>query len=81
MGATGSTIGGMNKTTLYLPDDLKEAVKQEAARRGVSEAEVIRVSLRSTIGKSRPKPTPGIFAFEEPIAQRAEELLEGFGDD
>ncbi|WP_120004162.1 CopG family transcriptional regulator [Nesterenkonia muleiensis] len=72
----------MNKTTLYLPDDLKEAVKQEAARRGVSEAEVIRVSLRSTIGTSRPKPAGALFASggRDPMAHRVDELLEGFGE-
>ena len=31
----------MEKTTLYLPDDLKAAVKRAAARKQISEAEVI----------------------------------------
>jgi hypothetical protein len=36
----------MEKTTVYLPDDLKAAVKRAAAQQGVSEAEVIRASIR-----------------------------------
>jgi hypothetical protein len=32
----------LEKTTLYLPEDLKLAVKRAAAERGVSEAEIIR---------------------------------------
>ena len=35
----------MEKTTVYLPDELKQAVKRAASRRGVSEAEVIRESI------------------------------------
>ena len=36
----------MEKTTLYLPPELKAAIKRVASERGVSEAEVIRESLR-----------------------------------
>lgn len=69
------------KTTLYLPDDLKRAVETEARRRSVSEAEVVRESLRVTLLDRRQRPRGGVFAGREPIAQRAEELLaEGFGE-
>lgn len=65
------------KTTIYLPDDLKEAVEQESRRRGTSEAEVIRDAVRSAV--ERPSPTAGLFDAE-PIAERTEELLAGFGE-
>ncbi len=76
-GASGGTIYGMSrKTTIYLPDDLKSAVEREALRHGVSEAEVIRRAVAAAV--SRPRPTPGIIEGT-PIAERAEELLAGFG--
>lgn len=67
----------MRKTTVYLPDDLKEALEREARRRGVAEAEVIREALAAAV--ARPAPRAGIFESREPLAARAEELLEGFG--
>ncbi len=64
------------KTTLYLPDDLKAAVEREARRRGCAEAEVI----RSAISQSLRRPLPRAALIEgEPFAERADELLEGFG--
>jgi predicted transcriptional regulator len=51
----------MEKTTVYLPADLKAGIKRLARQRNVSEAEVIRDSIRQTVGTERPKPTPGIF--------------------
>ena len=46
----------MDKTTVYLPVDLKAAVKRAAMRRGVSEAEVIRDSIRMGVGGDKPRP-------------------------
>lgn len=77
-GGTG-TIYGM-KTTLYLPDDVKRAVELEARRRGVSEAEVVRDVLRTSLMSEPVRPRGGIIAGREPIAERVDELLaEGFG--
>lgn len=70
----------MEKTTLYLPDELKAAVKRAAIDRGVSEAEVIRESLRSTVGQRRPRPRGGLFASGAPVAREADEHLAGFGE-
>lgn len=67
----------MNKTTLYLPDNLKAAVKRAALSRGVSEAEVIRESLRTTVGRERPRPRGGLFSSDDLIADRVDELLAG----
>jgi hypothetical protein len=68
----------MQKTTVYLPDDLKAAVTSEARRRGVAEAEVIRSAIALAV--IRPKPRGALFASEAPLADRVDELLVGFGD-
>jgi predicted transcriptional regulator len=65
------------KTTVYLPDDLKAGITREARRRGVAEAEVIRDALAQAVG--RPAATGGLF-HAEPIAERVDELLDGFGE-
>lgn len=67
------------KTTIYLPDELKQAVEREARHRGSSEAEVIRQAVAMAVAAPAPIPTPG-FLDGEPFAARAEELLDGFGD-
>jgi predicted transcriptional regulator len=65
------------KTTLYLPDDLKQALQRESAQRGCSEAHVIREAIRNAI--TRPQPTAGLFSAE-PFADRVDELMNGFGE-
>ena len=70
----------MEKTTLYLPDDLKAAVKRAAAQKQISEAEVIRQSIRQAVGAVRPRPRGGLFSSGHPIARRTDELLPGFGE-
>jgi hypothetical protein len=70
----------VDKTTLYLPADLKAAVKRAASERGISEAEVIRESLRLTVGQRRPRPRGGLFASGAPIARLADDHLVGFGE-
>jgi hypothetical protein len=72
----------VNKTTVYLPDDLRAAVKREAARRNVTEAEVIRDALRSSLPMARPRPRGG-FITEDlggSIAENIEEWMKGFGE-
>jgi len=70
----------MVKTTLYLPDDLKRAIELEAARQGSSEADVIREALRHGLSQTPRAPRGAIFTGSEPIAERADELLAGFGE-
>ena len=70
----------MDKTTIYLPRELKSAIKRVARQRGVSEAEVIRDSLRGAVGADRPGPRGGLFASGAPIAREADEHLQGFGE-
>ncbi len=71
---------GMVKTTLYLPDDLKRAVEREARRASIPEAEVIRRAIRAATPAAPPEPRGGLFAGDEPIADRVDELLAGFGE-
>jgi plasmid stability protein len=72
----------MIKTTLYLPEDLKDEIKRAAAEKGSSEAELIRETLRSGLaGRTRPKPQTGIFDSGDPyLAEKVDELLKGFGN-
>lgn len=70
----------MDKTTIYLPEELKLAIRRIARRRGVSEAEVIRSSIRDAVGDERPRPRGGLFASGAPIAREADEHLSGFGE-
>lgn len=70
----------MNKTTIYLPADLRDAIKRVAAQRGVSEAEVIRESLRVAVGADRPQPRGGFLSSGSPIAREADDHLRGFGE-
>lgn len=67
----------MTKTTVYLPSDQKEAVAREARLRGISEAELIRQAVAAAL--RRPTPRGGLFASAA-FAQRADELMAGFGE-
>jgi hypothetical protein len=70
----------MDKTTVYLPAELRSAIKRAARRRGISEAEIIRDSIRSAVGGERPSPRGGLFASGAPIARQADDHLRGFGE-
>ncbi len=65
------------KTTVYLPDEMKLALEREALRRGCSEAQVIRDAV--AVAVSRPRPTAGLFEGES-LSGRVDELLAGFGE-
>jgi predicted transcriptional regulator len=65
------------KTTIYLSDTLKAAVEREARHRGCSEAEVIRRAIAAAV--HAPRPRAGIIDGE-PFADRADELLDGVGE-
>lgn len=77
--AIRGTIRAVQKTTLYLPDELKAAIEDEARRSGRSEAEVIRSAVAAAVRPVRPKPRAALFSGE-PIARRVDELLAGFGE-
>lgn len=76
--AIGSTICGMKKTTIYLPESLKREVEREARRRSCSEAEVIRQAIQDAV--ARPKPRSGIISGDDSLARNVDEYLKGFGE-
>ena len=73
---------GMDKTTVYLPHELKEALARTAQRRQVSEAELIREGIALVTAAEAPRrPRLPLFSSGQPdLAERFDELLEGFGE-
>jgi hypothetical protein len=75
---------GMKKTTLYLPDDLKRHVETIARQEGRSEADVIRDAIAAAVAARRAPPPrlplPGVALGNPTIAERADELMKGFGE-
>lgn len=75
---------GVKRTTVYLPDEMKTGIEREAVRRGVTEAEVIRDAVWSTLQDraNRSQITPAIAeGIGEEIGTRVDELLDRLGDD
>jgi len=72
----------MEKTTVYLPDDLKRALRQAARATGRSEAELIREGIGMVTGTHRVA-EPRLPLFESgqaELAERVDEALIGFGE-
>lgn len=75
---------GMKRTTIYLPHEMKRAVEQEAARRGATEAEIIRTAVAKDLQASRrPRPVVPVFpeGLGEEIASRVDDLMERLDGD
>ncbi|MDQ4063019.1 MAG: antitoxin [Actinomycetota bacterium] len=66
----------MKKTIMYMPDELKAALKQAAAREGRSEA--VR-GLTQPLEPPRPK-LPLFSGGDPTLAERFDEELRGFGE-
>jgi hypothetical protein len=73
-------MGGMVKTTVYLPEELKAALARTAAATGRSEADLIRDGIASIVAAQEP-PEPRPLFSHGGLARRVDELLEGFGED
>jgi hypothetical protein len=73
---------GMQKTTVYIPEDIKRSLGQVAAARGVSEAELIREALRTLTSQSTPpRPHLPLFKSGKPdLAEHVDGALAGFGE-
>ena len=73
---------GMEKTTVYVPKEVKRALRELAAVRGVSEAELIREALRAITAKAvPPRPRLPLFKSGKPrLAERLDEAMKGFGE-
>ena len=71
----------MVKTTVYLPQELRQRIKDVARFEGRSEAAVIRDALDEYArNHSRPRPRFGLFASGKPITDW-DEAMRGFGED
>lgn len=72
----------MERTTVYLTQELRVALKETSRRRRVSEAELIREGIAMvTADGSTPAPTLPLFESGEPdLAERVDEALDGFGE-
>jgi len=72
------------KTTLYMPDELKKEIEKIAESDGRTEAAVIRDALVEHVESRRPVkprlPLPGMTLGDPTIAERAGDLMDGFGD-
>lgn len=79
---TYGSVYGMEKTTVYLPADLRRALRLTAQRRHQSEAELIREGVAMVTASDEPlTPTLPLFASDEPtLAERVDEALRGFGE-
>ena len=75
-------MGGMEKTTVYLPDELKQALRRAARAAGRSEAELIREGIGLVTGSHRiAKPRLPLFdSGRADLADRVDEALVGFGE-
>lgn len=73
---------GMQKTTVYIPDDLKRTLGKLAAARGMSEAELIRQALRELAqAATAPRPRLPLFRSGKPrLAEHVDKALAGFGE-
>jgi hypothetical protein len=73
---------GMQKTTVYIPDEMKKALGRAAAARGISEARLIREALHA-VTSQQPPPRPRLPLFKSGkrgLAERLDEALKGFGE-
>ena len=73
---------GMHRTTVYLPEEMKARLSAEATRRGVTEAEIIRLA----VDKELTRRMTGAGIITEPLPEgvsgrNLHEHMEGFGED
>ena len=79
---TYGNMYGMDKTTVYLPRDLKDGLAAAAKRRQVSEAELIREGIALAISSDEPRsPRLPLYRSGDPdLAANFDERLKGFGE-
>ena len=71
----------VQKTTIYLPDDLKVALERTARETQRSEADIIREGIRLAVAqRETPAPRSGIFDSGDPsLSERVDDMLADFG--
>ncbi len=76
------TVGGMEKTTVYLPEELKRALRRASRATGRSEADLIREGIGVVTGAHRiAEPRLPLFESGQPdLAERVDVALDGFGE-
>ncbi|HEX9635673.1 MAG TPA: CopG family transcriptional regulator [Candidatus Limnocylindria bacterium] len=72
----------MEKTTVYLTDELKRALRRASRATGRSEADLIREGIGLAVGTHRiAEARLPLFESGQPdLAERTDELLAGFGE-
>ncbi|HSU82632.1 MAG TPA: CopG family transcriptional regulator [Thermoanaerobaculia bacterium] len=72
----------MTKAVVHLPEDLKADLERVARDEGRSEEELILEGVRRVVDIHRsPAPRVPLFSSGDPtLAERADELLKGFGE-
>lgn len=72
----------MQKTTVYFPDELKEALARASRVSGRSEAELVRDGVRIVTQQyASPEPILPLFSSGDPhLAEQVDEALVGFGE-
>jgi len=71
----------MVRTTVYLTEELKRALERVARSQQRSEAQLIREGVRQVLEHYAPAPRIPLFDSGDPsLAERVDELLEGFGE-
>jgi hypothetical protein len=72
----------MEKTTVYLPADLRRLLRETARAKGTSEAALIREGIAMvTLGAPAPRPRLPLFeSGDATLAERVDDLLAGFGE-
>jgi len=75
----------MVRTTVYLPENMKQRLAEAARRQGQSEAEFIRSAIEQRVGEVLPRKRGrwGTIRFDEPgLARKVDAILsEGFGQE
>ena len=74
---------GVKKTTVYLPDELRDSLKRAAEESGKSEAELIREGVEYAVEQNlTPLPRAPLWSAGGNLAEHVDEILaEGFGED
>jgi plasmid stability protein len=72
----------VNKTTVYLPEELKRSLRNLAAASGRSEADLIREAIAARVqADAGLRPRGQLFeSGDRSLAESAEEALAGFGE-
>ena len=75
-------VYGMDKTTLYLPPELRRLLRETARSKGTTEAALIREGI-ALVTTGAPPPRPRLPLFESggaTLANRVDDALVGFGE-